>query len=442
MLIRTSLFLGVINIKLYGKLITDKQQLTTELIIKNGYGVYKKKGLWHCMQCGSTSVHDFYIYESKYTEVPITYCRKCVCLGRMDNNNSVMITKSVRHVSSAQYELKFPLTDQQNYASEKIVKAIIERQNLLLHAVTGAGKTEMIFNGIHYARNQGMNVAVISPRVDVVIEVSLRLKEVFKNEEVDIIYQEQPQQFNGHFVVSTVQQLFRFKQHFDVIFIDEVDAFPLSMDVTLMKAIKLASTYSYSHIFMTATPPKILLKTIAKENHILLPARYHQRPLPIPTFKYLKINPNKMQLTFLRILKQQTQSNRITLIFVNNISFMEKIYSIYKEHIAELTYVYSDDVYRFEKITQLRAGQYKVVFTTTILERGFTMAHLDVIVLNSQLFETATLIQIAGRVGRKADSPNGLVLFCHQGVSFSMLSARKKIKHMNNLAMKKGWIND
>lgn len=43
------------------------------------------------------------------------------------------------------------------------------RQTILLYAVTGAGKTEMMFQGIQYARRQGDNIAIVSPRVDVVV---------------------------------------------------------------------------------------------------------------------------------------------------------------------------------------------------------------------------------------------------------------------------------
>ena len=39
------------------------------------------------------------------------------------------------------------------------------------------------------------------------------------------------------------------------------------------------------------------------------------------------------------------------------------------------------------------------------------MARLDVIVINAETFSKAALIQIAGRVGRKIEEPNGLVLF-------------------------------
>ncbi|MDT3958363.1 DEAD/DEAH box helicase family protein [Staphylococcus kloosii] len=357
----------------------------------------------------------------------------------MDNVNSVVITTSVKHQSIAQYQLQFSLTEQQLYAANKIVKAIKMQENLLLDAVTGAGKTEMIFKGIQYARQHGLNVAVVSPRVDVVIEVSMRLVDAFKYEDIDIIYEGHPQQFNGHLVVATVQQLLRFKEHFDVIFIDEVDAFPLAMDPILMKALALASCQKYSHIYMTATPPKQLLKTIPARNQIKLPSRYHRHLLPVPTFKYLKLYTHKIHPTLLQILKQQIQNKRITLVFVNNIVDMKKLYQLYRSYIEELNYVYSDDNKRYEKIADLRAGKYKVIFTTTILERGFTMAHIDVIVLQSHLFLTSALIQIAGRVGRKLHACDGLVLFCHQGVSWSMIAARRKIKHMNHLAVKKGW---
>lgn len=104
--------------------------------------------------------------------------------------------------------------------------------------------------------------------------------------------------------------------------------------------------------------------------------------------------------------------------------------------------MHSDDVYRLEKVKDLRNGKYQIVFTTTILERGFTMANLDVIVCNSHNFSTNALIQIAGRVGRKREDPSGLVLFLHEGITFKMLQARKNIKRMNQLAREKGWIDD
>lgn len=87
----------------------------------------------------------------------------------------------------------------------------MERRKLLLYAVTGAGKTEMIFEGIKFARNQGDNIAVVSPRVDVVVEISQRIKNAFLHEDIDVLHQSRKQEFNGHFIISTIHQLYRYK---------------------------------------------------------------------------------------------------------------------------------------------------------------------------------------------------------------------------------------
>lgn len=114
----------------------------------------------------------------------------------------------------------------------------------------------MMFEGIRIARQMGHNIAIVSPRVDVIIEISHRIKDAFIDEHIDVLHQSSRQQYNGHFVIATIHQLLRFKQHFDTVFVDEVDAFPLSMDPQLSNAIQLASKSNHSHIFMTATPPR------------------------------------------------------------------------------------------------------------------------------------------------------------------------------------------
>lgn len=63
-------------------------------------------------------------------------------------------------------------------------KQLKQLHPLLLYAVTGAGKTEMMYEGIRVARQLGFNVAIVSPRVDVVVEISLRIKERFISEDI------------------------------------------------------------------------------------------------------------------------------------------------------------------------------------------------------------------------------------------------------------------
>lgn len=426
--------------KRYGQLVKERATLTDETIEKITYGVIKREGKWFCVQCETVQNHHFYQYHSAFFKEPITYCRHCITMGRMDSVHKVVLTQTYHQRSAGNYALSFELSPQQQFASSQIVIALHEKNSLLLHAVTGAGKTEMMFEAISVARQKGFNVAVVSPRVDVVIEVSQRICQTFKHENIDVLHQASQQKFQGHFIIATVHQLYRFKNHFDVIFIDEVDAFPLSMDPNLMHCISSAARSEKTLIYMTATPPKRLLKSFSPEHIITLPARFHRYPLVVPKFKYFKVKFRRRQSYLMKHLKQQVQSQRTTLLFFSNIEEMKDFYKTYQSLLNSLCYVYSEDPERLSKVQALRDGHYKIVLTTTILERGFTMPYLDVWIMDSHKYTASALIQIAGRVGRKKVCPDGTVLFYHTGRTIAMYAARHEIKRMNELGREKGWI--
>ncbi|RIO47662.1 DEAD/DEAH box helicase [Staphylococcus hyicus] len=428
--------------KRYGQLVRQPETLTDEVIAQSTRGVVRTSQGYQCIQCRTTKTYHFYRYQSPYFKDDIIYCRHCITMGRMDTLRHVFITKSKRMQSDGYYHLPFMLSEQQTYASQKIVTAIQQKQHLLLHAVTGAGKTEMMFEAISLARQKGDNVAIVSPRVDVVIEVSQRICQTFTHEDIDILHQASKQSFNGHFVVATVHQLYRFKNHFDVIFVDEVDAFPLSMDKGLQQTIKQAAHASYACIYMTATPPKALLRTFETNQIITLPARFHRHPLVVPEFRYFKMKYLRIQKRLVSELRKQVNRHRTTLLFFSNIENMKQFYNTYQSSFTNMCFVYSEDSDRLKKVQQLRTGVFQIVLTTTILERGFTMAFLDVWVMDSQNYSATALIQIAGRVGRKQECPDGLVRFYHDGRTLEMYKARRSIRKMNRLAYQKGWIDN
>lgn len=71
--------------------------------------------------------------------------------------------------------------------------------------------------------------------------------------------------------------------------------------------------------------------------------------------------------------------------------------------------------------------------TTTVLERGITIKGLQVIIINadSPLYDEASLVQIAGRVGRKNDEPTGEVIFITTGICQEVDKAIANIKDKN-----------
>ena len=56
-------------------------------------------------------------------------------------------------------------------------QAVDKQEPTLVHAVTGAGKTEMIYQVVAKVINRGGAVCLASPRIDVCLELYKRLQE-------------------------------------------------------------------------------------------------------------------------------------------------------------------------------------------------------------------------------------------------------------------------
>lgn len=428
--------------KNYGRICHSKDVLTDEKVIQSIRGVVNKGGKYICNQCTNGDQSLFYKYFCHHCKSESIYCRYCIHLGKAQSCKDIYIIESRLIPSTCEYEMEFQLSEQQNFASNRIKKAVNNMESLLLHAVTGAGKTEMIFEGISVARKKRFNVAIASPRIDVVKEVYCRLQYAFKNETIDLLYEGQSLRHESTFVICTVHQLMRYKNHFHVVIIDEVDAFPLEMDNQLMGVVRKASRKESSHIYLTATPTKKLLSQFSANNIVTLPARYHGHPLPIPQFIYNNIKVKKVNHKLLNFLKRQIKNQRKTFVFFHSIEYMYSVFEVYRHYFSKIEIVSSEDCNRHHKVSNLRKGQIDIMFTTTILERGVTIRDLDVVIVRADQFSSSAIIQIAGRVGRKIESPTGEVICYHKGITKGMSYAKNEIIKMNKIGIMKGWINE
>lgn len=345
------------------------------------------------------------------------------------------------------------LSHEQEYASEQIIKAIKQKSTLLIGAVTGAGKTEMLFKGLHYALEQGFRICIAAPRIDVCLELAPRIQAVFPNEPLAVLYSDSPKAYGyTKLVIATTHQLLKFKAAFDLLIIDEVDAFPFQNNQVLQDRIPVALKTLHSLIYLTATPSKKHQQAV-KSGELLcvnVPARYHQHALPIPQFVYVgdwkfqiaKKQPCKI---LIKLILEKFKKQRKFLLFLPHIDFMHQLERQLKQYLPckmTFTSVHAQDDDRIDKVQCMRAGKYDFLLTTTILERGVTFANIDVIILGSEdaIFSTAALVQIAGRVGRKADYPTGEVTFLHHGKTRAMVLAKKRLVQMNKLAKQRGLI--
>ena len=117
---------------------------------------------------------------------------------------------------------------------------------------------------------------------------------------------------------------------------------------------------------------------------------------------------------------------------IDHIKVPPKLLKKLLKSIDDVDFIYSQSPRRAEIIQNFREGKIRILITTTILERGVTFPNLNVIVwqADSQIFDSATLIQIAGRVGRSKDYTGGEVIFLYKLKTKQMEQAKKYIVEM------------
>lgn len=331
------------------------------------------------------------------------------------------------------------LTDKQRHASDRIIEAIETKQTeQLIHAVCGAGKTEMLFEGIALAIRQLKRVCLTSPRADVIRELLPRFRQAFPTTTIAGLYGDSG---NNHqtaqLTLATTHQLLRYKNAFDLMIIDELDAFPYHADPSLPYATRRAQKSQSTMIYLTATPRDDLLKR--KPPTVFVPIRYHGEPLPVPTpILTYKLSQTELPNCFWKWYNQRQNKSRQLLIFTATINQAEhqRPSLIKKLPDKNITSVHAEDPDRIDKVQQFRNKEIDILLTTTILERGVTFPSVDVAVIDAghDVFDQAALVQIAGRAGRSPDDPTGEVVFIHDGYTRAIRDSLTAIQQMNKRA--------
>ncbi|WP_099222603.1 DEAD/DEAH box helicase [Listeria costaricensis] len=416
----------------------------------------KKQSQWMCMRCGNDNPIKFgQIPKNNLPADSLIYCRNCLIMGRMDEETDLYYLEAQELKKCKEDFLKwaFQLKAGQMKGSKAVMNAIQKREELLLWSVAGSGKTEMTFAGIEWALQQGLRVCLCSPRVDVCIELFPRLKEVFPTVKITCLYGDSDQSFQGEqFVIATTHQLIKFYQYFDVVLVDEVDAFPYAQDPYLEYAVKKAAKDHSAHIYITATPSPEWQRRCSKGEmkHVKIPARYHQYKLPEPRTCWIGnwskcLARRKIPTKLVKWLSEIQRKRQRALIFFPEIKVMEEMREIMQtEGYEKFSTVHSGDKKRKEKVEALRNFEIEFLLTTTILERGVTFENVQVAVFGAEgpIFTEAALVQIAGRAGRKIEYPTGDVCFFHYGITKQIRQAIRHVQMMNRLGRQEGLLRE
>ncbi len=416
-----------------------------------GHGVSKRKAGPFCNRCGNQKPQLFASFQCARCGEACVYCRNCIMSGRVSECTPLIRWTGPPLAYSLQESplcWQGELSAGQQAASSQVVEAVQRHSSLLVWAVCGAGKTEVLFHGIAEALKAGLKVCLAAPRTDVVLELAPRLRNVFPDTEMIALYGgSEDRTKQGQLVISTTHQLLRYHRAFDVMIIDEVDAFPYNLDSSLQYAADQAAKEEAARIILTATPSSRLKKEVEKGKlpAVRIPVRYHGKPLPLPEFKWCgnwrkRLEKGRLPPRLEEWIHHRLQNKIPAFLFVPDIETLQHAVKILKKSSPVIEGVHAEDPDRKEKVATFRRHEVLLLVTTTILERGVTVAGLDVAVLGSEapIFTESALVQIAGRVGRSAGQPHGDVVFFHFGTTEAMQNAYHHINKMNKEADGKG----
>lgn len=370
------------------------------------------------------------------SKVKANYCTQCSEMGKLSKNDYLFRLKGP--IPTIKYEDSLDnleLTELQKEASDFIINNIKNKTNCLIWAVCGAGKTEITFNAIEYILQQQKRVCFCIPRVDILYEIADRLRLFFPNTTVSIISGEIKEKEDTQIFVMTTNQLLRYKGVFDLVIVDEVDAFPFSYHPKFMNGVFDALTYNGVFCCLTSTPSADIKKL--NLNTFIIYQRWHGYLLPVPKSHLIHNNILFYRLIFYRHFKS---IKRQQLIFLCNKKstillkkFLTKKYPNYN-----VENVYSGHNQRKDIIKKFYEQKIDILITTPILERGVTFKDIDVIVLDAdnQLYNEASLVQMAGRCRRNPNFQNGNVYFYYYQKTNEIRCAIGQIRDMNQKAKK------
>lgn len=408
-----------------------------------------------CLRCGGNDLRSEICLECGEPDVLV--CNSCGEMGVAKSCRpyyAASCEPSHQPRPAAQLRLPFPLTAAQQRVASDLQRFLqTERAACCLFwAVCGAGKTETALPAVERVLLSGGQVLWATPRRDVVLELQPRLQTAFPDIALAAYHGSAGERFSrADLVIATTHQALRLYSAFDLVILDEVDAFPYLHNPMLELAVQRALRPGGKLIYLTATPTDELLQQVKRGQvtEVLLPVRFHGAPLPEPEQHLLRLpRPSQANWSVPPLLNQLLLDSLErdlcqVLVFVPSVALAEQVGGALRRHFGQsdnqdwVQWIHASDPAREQKRSRFFAGEFPVLVTTTLMERGITIPRLNIVVLYAdwdQVFSESVLIQIAGRAGRAADYPEGRVCFLAERRSRAMVGASQKISGLNKVA--------
>lgn len=376
-----------------------------------------------CPRCGNTNPEFFYKGSKG------VYCRACIHFSRY-------LISEVHHEDWSEFpsdlnpdvHLEFELTPFQKEVSRQIIEKM-KQNDVLVWAVTGAGKTELCMDFISQCLKQRKRIAVVIARRQVVLELKERFSRAFQCH-VSAVCEGYTDDLSADLIVCTAHQCYRyFEKKFDHIIVDEPDAFPYYGNEVLQGIVR--NSCKGTMLYLSATPDDNLLRHCQV---IQLFQRPHGYDLPVPVI--LKTFPAFGFFLLRKWCLSHVKDSILFLVFVPTIKLAQHMTALLKLWVS-VECCTSKTENKDQVIQALKERKIAGLICTTILERGVTFEGIDVCVYHADhpTFSSSSLIQIAGRVGRKVSRPTGECLFLTFSASKAVLKSKEMIEHANHNKM-------
>jgi len=347
-----------------------------------------------------------------------------VAFSRLDAGAQPQIPVLKEPAWKGQIHLDFALTPFQQQASDQILDWLKQGESVFCYAACGSGKTEITFASIDWFLRHRQKVCFAISRRQVVLEIGARLQKAFPGLDVVCVCEGYTSVTDGDLIVCTTHQLYRYPGAFDLLILDELDAFPYRGNALLEHL--AAKACRGVKLMLSATPDEVSLSEIeaGRLKVARLFRRPHGQPLPEPRF-YLR--PVWLQI-FGLLWQLHRMAPRQVLVFVPRIRDGNRL-----SRLLGCPCIHSQSPDKDDIMRRFSGKEYRVLVSTTLLERGITVPSVQVIVLRADhpVFTMASLVQIFGRAGRSFDDPKGECLCFAASLSDSMRQSADLLHQMN-----------
>ncbi|MDA3932030.1 MAG: DEAD/DEAH box helicase family protein [Tenericutes bacterium] len=380
-------------------------------------------------KCNRCMSHHIVIAENQHH-----YCEDCYENQIMSDHLYLERYERTRKQKEHVLKIDFDLAESQLKGSRFIKNCYERKDNGYLHAVCGAGKTEMCLETILNCLNEGKSIVFVIPRVEIIKQLYERFNTYFPKTTICALYQDMSFNESADIYISTPQQLIKFYHEFNLMIIDEADAFPYYQNKHLYRLVNKALNPNGVLIYISATMPDDYKKMIdsGEMNYCLIPFRFHQKDLVIPSFKkYQYMFSNKL----LMLISDYRNNQKRLLIYFPSIHLMSKFRWFLLKQAIDTEMISSQTLYKNEVLKRFENSEYNILLTTTLLERGVTFTNCNVFVIEAdhKIFDKDTLIQIAGRVGRDKKYSTGELIFLSRFITTEMKQAKIELIKLNKV---------